>query len=68
MTPMTMQRKGLLELIENLHDSDIEKVVSYAAFLRHLEEQEDNEDQAYVKDHKNEPAVPLEDALKELGL
>ncbi len=37
-------------------------------FSGFLEDREDAEDAAYIAAHKDEPSIPLEEALKELGL
>jgi hypothetical protein len=66
-----IERESLTEIIRNLPDSAIEKLVSYAAFLRHeerMEELEDEEDIAYLKtltpeDYKN--AVPFEEVIRD---
>ena len=68
MPALTTERKELLELIDVLHDEDVEKVISYAAYLSHLEAQEETEDAAYIEAHKDSPSIPLEDALRELGI
>jgi hypothetical protein len=58
-----IERESLTEIIRNLPDSAIEKLVSYAAFLRYeerMEELEDEEDIAYIEAHKDEgPNIPL---------
>ncbi len=68
MSSLASERSDMLTFINTLDEADFEKVVSYAAFLRHIEEQEEAEDIAYYEAHKNAPSVPLEDALKELGI
>ena len=62
------EQKTFLELMNSLEEDDVEKVISYAAYLRHLEEREEEEDIAYIEAHRGDPSVPLEDALRELGL
>ena len=40
-------------------------MLDYAAYLRYLEEQEDAEDVAYVSEHRDEPAVPFSEVVKD---
>lgn len=46
----------------------MDRVSHYAAFLQYLEAQEDEEDIVWIEAHKDDPTVPLADALKALGL
>jgi hypothetical protein len=63
MTTATIERESLIEIIRNLPDSAIGKLVSYTDFLRYeerMEELEDEEDIAYIEAHKNDPVVPFD--------
>ncbi len=55
-------------MIDLMNPEDVLKMLDYAAYLRYLEDREDAEDVAYIAMHRSDPLVPLEDALKELGL
>ena len=68
MVPMTAEREELIRLISNLRDDDVEKVVSYAGYLRHLEEQEDAEDIAAWEARKDEPVFSLAEVKASLDL
>ena len=68
MSSPTFEKTDRITFINTLNEEDFEKVISYAAFLRHIEEQEEAEDAEYYEAHKNDPSISLEDALKELGL
>lgn len=65
MLPAATEKQDLFQLIDRLHEDDIEKVFSYASYLRFLEEREDAEDIACAKARRDEPAVPLSDILKD---
>lgn len=62
------ERQALRQIIDLMSADDVLKMLDYAAYLRYLEEREDEEDAAYITAHKDDPVIPLEDALKELGL
>jgi len=62
------ERQALRRIIDHMSADDVLKMLDYAAYLRYLEEREDEEDAAYITAHKDDPVIPLEDALKELGL
>ena len=62
------ERQALRRIIDHMSADDVLKMLDYAAYLRYLEEREDEEDAAYIAGHKDDPVIPLEDALKELGL
>jgi hypothetical protein len=68
---ITTERQELYQAIEVLSDSAFERLAHYVAFLRyedHIEELEDAEDIAYIEAHKNEPTVPFDEVLTELGI
>lgn len=62
------ERQALRRIIDHMSADDVLKMLDYAAYLRYLEEREDEEDATYITAHKDDPVIPLEDALKELGL
>ena len=62
------KRKSLYRQLQNLTEEDLDRVSHYAAFLQYLEAQEDEEDIVWIEAHKDDPTVPLADALKALGL
>ena len=62
------KRKSLYRQLKNLTEEDLDRVSHYAAFLQYLEDLEDEEDIVWIEAHKDDPTVPLEDALKALGL
>ncbi|MDR0867031.1 MAG: hypothetical protein LBP75_00960 [Planctomycetota bacterium] len=64
----TAQYDALYRLIRSLPAEAASRAISYVQYLNYLEEKEDQEDLAYIDAHRNEPAIPLEIALKKLGL
>lgn len=68
MTTMTAEKELLCSMLDSMCPNDVEKVLDYAAYLRYIEEREDAEDAAYIEAHRDDPTVPLEEALRELGL
>ena len=62
------EKRQLRRMIDLMNPDNVLKMLDYAAYLRYIEEREDDEDAAYIAAHKNDPLIPLEDALKELGL
>ncbi|MDR1916656.1 MAG: hypothetical protein LBQ58_08795 [Synergistaceae bacterium] len=63
MTTQTVstERQEIIQIIDTLSDDAIDKLASYAAFLRHeawLDEQEEAEDIADIEARKNEPTIP----------
>ena len=64
----SQEKEELRTIVDSMSPDDIRKLLDYAAFLRFLEDREDAEDAAYIAAHKDEPSIPLEEALKELGL
>ena len=61
----------IIERARKLSPEGIEKTVSfmdYVMYMERLEELEDAKDVEYAVLHKNDPVIPFEQALKELGL
>ncbi len=67
MLPTTAEKRELFQLIDRLHEDDVEKVSSYVSYLHFLEEREDAEDIACAEAREDEPAVPLSDVLEDYG-
>jgi hypothetical protein len=63
MTTQAMERQDIYQKIDTLSETAREKLAHYVEFLRYedwIEEQEDAEDIAYIKAHKDDgPNVPL---------
>ena len=59
------EKQQLHQMIDRMEPEDVLRMLDYAAYLRYLEEREDAEDIAYVEAHKDEPFVPLSEALKD---
>jgi hypothetical protein len=60
---VTAEQQELHEIIDTLSGDALSKLASYAAFLKHedwIEEQEDAEDIAYIEAHKDDPVVPFD--------
>ena len=62
------QRKKLYRLVSGLPVEDIEKVASYAAFLRYIQDREDAEDLRIIEARADESTVPWEAVKRELSL
>ena len=62
------QSTELHEILVELHDEDAEKVLSYAAFLKHVQHLEDEDDIACCLARKDEPSYSLEEVKLGLGL
>ena len=62
------QRRKLYRLVSDLPVEDVEKVASYAAFLRHIQDREDAEDFRIIEGRADEPTVPWEAVKRELDL
>ncbi len=62
------QRKELYRIIRRLPREDVEKVASYAAFLRSIQDKEDREDLRIIKERADEPSIPWTLVKKELEL
>lgn len=62
------QRRKLYRLVSGLPVEDIEKVASYAAFLRYIQDREDAEDLRIIEERADEPTVPWEAVKRELNL
>ena len=67
-TTQITERKNLYRMIRTLSDEDIEKVVSYTAYLRYVEGQEDAEDIAAWETRKDEPVFSLSEVKESLGI
>jgi hypothetical protein len=61
-------RETLYQIINGLSEDVALQVLDYTEYLAAKEAQEDADDVAYIETHKDEESIPLEDALKELGL
>lgn len=59
---------NLIEMVASLSEVDAEKVYDFAAFLKFLEQKEDEEDRQAILERMDEPTIPFEDVKKELGL
>jgi hypothetical protein len=68
MLATTLEKQELHRLIEDLRDDNVEKIVSYAAFLKYLQTIEDEEDIAACLERRDEPSYSLEEVKRELGL
>ena len=62
------ERKETMETILAMDEENYARLVDYIKFLRFMDEQEDAEDAAYCEAHRNDPSVPLEQVLEELGI
>ena len=62
------ERKTLYRMIHALPDDDIEKAMSYVAFLQYLNQKEDEEDLAAYYERADEPTYSLEEIKAELGI
>ena len=62
------ERGELHELIDDLREENAEKIFSYAAFLRHVERQEDEEDIKSYFERKDEPTYTMEEVKRDLGI
>ena len=58
------EKQKLRRMIDLMGPEDVLRMLDYAAYLRYLEEREDTEDVAYVAGHRDEPAVPLSEVVK----
>ena len=65
---MTALQQELNELMIGLPEDDAEKVLSYAAFLKHIRKAEDEEDIAAYLERKDEPSYSLDEVKNALGL
>ncbi len=68
MRTVVEQRKAVYRLIRGLPGEDVEKVASYAACLRSLQDKEDMDDLRIIEERADEPTIPWETVKKELGL
>lgn len=69
MSPAQIQERAKeVDVFLSLGDENFDRAASYINYLAEMERLEDEEDIAYIEAHKDEPSVPLEDVLKELGL
>ncbi|MFA7620947.1 MAG: hypothetical protein WCY56_03770 [Aminobacteriaceae bacterium] len=59
------EKQKLRRMIDLMGPEDVLRMLDYAAYLRYLEEREDTEDVAYVAGHRDEPAVPLSEVVKD---
>jgi hypothetical protein len=61
---------SLYQLIRSLPAEAVEQAISYVRYLHYvdLEEREDQDDLDYIARHQDKPTMPLEAALKSLGL
>ena len=59
------EKQRLRRMIDLMGPEDVLRMLDYAAYLRYLEEQEDAEDVAYVSEHRDEPAVPFSEVVKD---
>lgn len=64
----TVEREKTVGAILGMDDETFSKAESYIEFLLEQERREDEDDAAYAEAHKNEPTVPIRQALRELGL
>ena len=62
------ERRELHELIDGLCDENADKIFSYAAFLRHAERLEDDEDIKCYLERKDEPTYSIEEIKRDLGI
>ncbi len=62
---LSEEKQKLHRMIDCMGSEDVLRMLDYAAFLRYLEEKEDAEDIAYAREHRDEPTVPLNVALKD---
>jgi hypothetical protein len=65
---VTAEQQELHEIIDTLSGDALGKLASYAAFLKHedwIEEQEDAEDIAVAEARRGEPTVPLSEIIKD---
>jgi hypothetical protein len=67
-TQTATKHKTLSQLINVLSAEATEQAIDYIEYLVARDARENADDIAYIEAHKDEESVPLEDALKELGL
>ena len=60
------ERRELYELINDLCEENADKIFSYAAFLRHMELLEDEEDLKCYFERKDEPTYSMEEVKRGL--
>ena len=58
----------LYKIIDDLCEENVDKVLSYAAFLRHTERLEDEEDIKKYFERVNEPTYTLEEVKRGLEI
>ncbi len=56
----------IMEMIASLNEADVEKIYDFAAFLKYLEQNEDEEDAKAALSCADEPVYPLDDVILEL--
>jgi hypothetical protein len=62
----TIERHDIYQTIDALSDAALEKLASYAAFLKHeewIEEQEDAEDIACIRVRRGGPTLPISEVI-----
>ena len=59
---------ALYRLISGLSAETAEQALDYVEYLAAREAREDADDIAYIEAHRDEESIPLEEALKEIGL
>ena len=64
-TTQTESHKNIIEMLAGLSEESLASAMDYIGYLRHLEEQEDEEDIACYLERKDEPTVPLGEILKD---
>ena len=62
------ERRELHELIDTLREESADKIFSYAAFLRHVERLEDEEDIKCHFERRDEPTHSMEEVKRDLGI
>lgn len=67
MTTATTEKEAFISLLDDLDADNAEKVLSYAAYLRHVQALENAEDVAAYFERKDEPSYSLEEVKRELG-
>jgi len=63
---VTAEQQALREIIDTLSGDALGKLASYAAFLKHeewIEEQEDAEDIACIRVRRGGPTVPISEVI-----
>jgi hypothetical protein len=68
MNMTVVQVNALHEILTDLRDEDADKLLSYAAFLNHVRQAEDEADAAAYTERKGEPSYSLEEVKRSLGI